>query len=64
MRLQKRSDTSNSFVNFSGEVYTLQRYFAFQIELRLVVGSLKMNTTLEYSTRVSRRETVDVKRVL
>jgi hypothetical protein len=30
-----------------------------------MVGSLKMNTTLEYSTRVqSRRETGDVKRVL
>jgi hypothetical protein len=35
-----------------------------QHSLHPMVGSLERNTALEYSTRVVRRETVDVKRVL
>jgi hypothetical protein len=34
------------------------------LDLRVMVGSLKMNTTLEYSTRVVQVGAVDVKRVL
>jgi hypothetical protein len=43
--------------------YVMLRYTMLRYTI-LLVGPLKMNTTLEYSTEWSRRETVDVKRVL